>query len=51
MSLPTDGTVGVQAMHWTDLFSEKIQWTNLDGTGLEDLVTGLDYPSGIALVR
>jgi sugar lactone lactonase YvrE len=37
-------------MYWTDLGIDKIQRVNLDGTGLEDLVTtGLIAPRGIAL--
>jgi len=37
-------------MYWTDEGTQKIQRANLDGTGVEDLVTtGLSYPQGIAL--
>src|ERR671910_686624 len=37
-------------MYWTDLGIHKIQRVNLNGTGLEDLVTtGLITPRGIAL--
>ena len=37
-------------MYWTDGITEKIQRSNLDGSGVEDLVTtGLDAPGGIAL--
>ena len=37
-------------MYWTDTGADKIQRSNLDGSGVEDLVTtGLDWPSGIAL--
>ena len=37
-------------MYWADPGSSKVQRANLDGTGLEDLVTtGLDVPLGIAL--
>jgi hypothetical protein len=37
-------------MYWTDLGIDKIQRVNLDGTGLEDLITtGLIAPRGIAL--
>jgi hypothetical protein len=35
-------------MYWTDEFTQKIQRANLDGTGVEDLVTGL-FSRGIAL--
>ena len=36
-------------MYWTDVNTDKIQRANLDGTGVEDLVTGLSSPVGIAL--
>ena len=37
-------------MYWTDYATDKIQRANLDGSGVEDLVTsGLDWPVGIAL--
>ncbi len=38
-------------MYWTDRtgLMGKIQRANLDGTGVEDLVTGLSIPVGIAL--
>ena len=36
-------------MYWTDGGTEKIQRANLDGSGVEDLVTGLSSPRGIAL--
>ena len=37
-------------MYWTDSDAVKIQRSNLDGSGVEDLVTtGLDSPGGIAL--
>ena len=37
-------------MYWTDAGTDKIQRSNLDGSGVEDLVTaGLDNPDGIAL--
>src|SRR5918995_606864 len=37
-------------MYWTDLGIHKIQRVNLNGTGLEDLITkGLSAPWGIAL--
>ena len=51
MSAPTDRTVVVQAgqMYWTDAGSDKIQWANLDGSDVEDLVIGVDGPLGIAL--
>ena len=37
-------------MYWTDAVTRKIQRANLDGSGVEDLVTGwLSEPQGIAL--
>jgi len=37
-------------MYWTDTGTDKIQRANLDGSGVEDLVTsGLSAPYGIAL--
>ena len=37
-------------MYWTNPGTEKIQRSNLDGSGVEDLVTtGLEIPDGIAL--
>ena len=33
-------------MYWTDLGTNKIQRANLDGTMVEDLVTGLTAPIG-----
>jgi hypothetical protein len=36
-------------MYWTDLETGKIQRANLDGSGVEDLVTGLSEPFAIAL--
>ena len=37
-------------LYWTDLGTDKIQRSNLDGSGVEDLVTtGLDFPTSLAL--
>ena len=36
-------------IYWTDDWTNRIQRANLDGTNVEILVTGLDWPSGIAL--
>ena len=36
-------------MYRTDNWSKKIQRANLDGSNVEDLITGLDNPTGIAL--
>jgi cytoskeletal protein CcmA (bactofilin family) len=38
-------------MYWTDFGTAKIQRANLDGSSVEDLVTGLPAPLGIALDR
>ena len=44
------GAGGVNRMYWTDFGTDKIQRSNLDGSGVEDLVTtGLESPVGIAL--
>ena len=44
------GAGGVNRMYWTDVSTSKIQRSNLDGSGVEDLVTtGLVGPGGIAL--
>ena len=43
-----DRTAG--KMYWTDTSTAKIQRANLDGSGVEDLVTsGLSFPLGLAL--
>ena len=36
-------------MYWTDWDTNKIQRANLDGSNVEDIVTGLLSPIGIAL--
>ena len=36
-------------VYWTDAGTEKIQRANLDGTNIQDLITRLDSPEGIAL--
>ena len=36
-------------LYWTDSGTDKIQRANLDSSGVEDLVTGLRHPSGLAL--
>ena len=36
-------------MYWTDLYAGKIQRANLNGTNVQDIVTGLGRPSGITL--
>ena len=41
---------GASKLYWTDSGTDKIQRSNLDGSGVEDLVTtGLDWPGGIAV--
>ena len=40
---------GAGKMYWTDYGTDKIQRANLDGSGVEDLVTGLTLPYGLAL--
>ncbi len=40
---------GTPKIYWTDWNAGKIQRSNLDGSGVEDLVSGLIWPSGIAL--
>ena len=36
-------------MYWADPFADKIQRANLDGSQIEDLITGLPAPNAIAL--
>ena len=36
-------------IYWTDAYSKKIQRADLDGSNVEDLVTGLNEPIGLAL--
>ena len=36
-------------MYWTDYGTDKIQRANLDGSNVQDLVTGLNTPYGIVL--
>lgn len=36
-------------IYWTDNGTDKIQRSNLDGSNIEDLVTGLSWPAGIAV--
>ena len=44
--------VAHRKMYWTDWGTDKIQRANLDGSGVEDVVTtGLEDPWGIALYR
>ena len=36
-------------IYWADSFTGQIQRADLDGTGVEDLIEGLDTPFGLAL--
>ena len=47
----TPPAAGVSKLYWTDWGTDKIQRANLDGSGVEDLVSGagLDGPDGLAL--
>lgn len=46
--IAVDGTGG--KVYWTDLINKKVQRANLDGTGIQDLVTtGLNAPTPVAL--
>ena len=38
-----------QKMYWTNISTGKIQRADLNGSNIEDLVTGLRNPVGIAL--
>ncbi len=40
---------GTPKMYWTDHVTDKIQRANLDGSGVEDLVTGLSSPTDLDL--
>ncbi len=44
-----EGVEATNRMYWTDAVAGKIQRANLDGSEVEDLVTGLSEPQGIAL--
>jgi len=52
----TDSAIGIaldledKKIYWTNAQDDKIQRADLDGTSVEDLVTGLDTPWGIVLV-
>ncbi len=47
----TPPATGASKLYWTDWGTNKIQRANLDGSGVEDLVSGagLDGPDGLAL--
>ena len=40
---------GSPAIYWTDTVADKIQRANLDGSNVEDLITGLNWPADIAV--
>ena len=42
-------TAAVSYVYWTDFSEGKISRANSDGSNVEDLVTGLGFPCGIAL--
>ena len=46
---PTEPPVVLNALYYTDWGTGKIQCANPDGSSVEDLVTGLGSPYGIAL--
>ena len=46
---PANTVSGASKIYWIDADSRKIQRANLDGCDVEDLVTGLNLPLGIAL--
>ena len=47
---PTELPVVLSTLYWTDYGTDKIQCANLDGSGVEELVSsGLMAPDGIAL--
>ena len=47
----TPPAAGASKLYWTDWGTDKIQRSNLDGSGVEDVVSGagLDGPDGLAL--
>ena len=50
LGTPSYGDTTQPKIYWTDLETEKIQRANLDGTNIEDIVTGgLAIPLGVAL--
>ena len=42
-------SANAQRMYWPDVSTGKIQRANLDGSNVEDIVTGLNAPVGVAL--
>ena len=46
---PSGGGGGGGKMYWADYRTDKIQRANLDGSGVEDLVTGLAGPYDVTL--
>jgi parallel beta-helix repeat protein len=47
--MPAQGSATTKTMYWTDWDTGKIQRANPDGTGVEDVVSGLSGPGGIAI--
>ncbi len=41
--------VSADMLYWANMTDDKIQRANLDGTGIEDVITGLSSPRGLAL--
>ena len=42
-------SANAQKMYWPDVSTGKIQRADLDGSNVEDIVTGLNAPFGVAL--
>ena len=47
--IPGGGHTAATMMYWTDYRTDTIYRSNLDGSNVEPLVTGEEYPRGIAL--
>ena len=39
----------LQRLYWTDAFTDRIEYSSVDGTGREILLTGLDHPFAITI--
>src|SRR4030042_480701 len=46
---PTATSGAVSKMYWVDSGTDKLQRANLDGTSVQDVVTGLVEPRGIEI--
>ena len=42
-------SLSAQKIYWTDIADDKIQKANIDGSNVEDVVTGLSNPYGISV--